>query len=392
MLQKLTSILKSERKLAVGLMSGTSLDGIDAALVEISGAGENTEVKLIEFDTTPYSSEDREQLIELCSPSSSTVEKICRMNVVLGERFGEAALNVIQKAGYQPGDIQFISSHGQTIYHWPEERSTLQIGELANIAAKTGILTVGDFRPSDMAYDGQGAPLVPFVDALLFSHETETRVLLNIGGISNLTVVPALSNRNRAFSAFDVGPGNVLIDGAVRRLTNNKQSYDKNGEMAKQGKVHLELLETLIQEDGFLTIQPPKSTGRELYTEDRLDKILVRAEKLNLNPNDTIATITAYTVQMIAESLDKFIHKDHAINQLIVSGGGAYNETIMDGLKDALSYKVSKMDDIAFDGDAKEAIAFTILGNQFLHGETNNLPTATGASKQVVMGKMALPS
>ncbi len=392
MLQKLTSILKSERKLAVGLMSGTSLDGIDAALVEIRGSGVSTEVKLIEFDTTPYSSEDREQLIELCSPFSSTVEKICRMNVVLGNRFGEAALNVIQKAGYKPEDIHFISSHGQTIYHWPEERSTLQIGELANIAAKTGILTVGDFRPSDMAYDGQGAPLVPFVDALLFSHETENRVLLNIGGISNLTVVPATSNQNRAFSAFDVGPGNVLIDGAVRRLTNNKQSYDENGEMAKQGVVHTELLETLLQEDGFLTIQPPKSTGRELYTEDRLDEILAKAEKLNLNLIDTIATITAYSVKMIAKSLDKYIHNDHAIDQLIVSGGGAYNEAIMNGLRESLSYKVSKMDDIAFNGDAKEAIAFTILGNQFLHGETNNLPSATGASKQVVMGKLALPS
>ncbi|MCF6137734.1 anhydro-N-acetylmuramic acid kinase [Pseudalkalibacillus berkeleyi] len=390
MLKKLTAIVESNRKLAVGLMSGTSLDGVDAALVEIKGFGPGTEVKLLAFDTTPYSVEEREQLIELCDPKKSTVEKICKMNVVLGDLFGEAALNVIKKTGYLPKDIQFISSHGQTIYHWPEERSTLQIGELANIAAKTGILTVGDFRPNDMAYDGQGAPLVPFVDRLLFSHETKNRILLNIGGISNLSVVPAISEINREVSAFDIGPGNVLIDGAVRRLTG--KTFDENGDLAKKGTIHDKLLESLIEEDQFLQIKPPKSTGRELYTEDRLGQILMKAKTLNLSMEDTIATITAYTVEMIVQSLSLYIHKEHTIDQLIVSGGGAYNEAIMDGLRNSLPYKVSKMDDISFNGDAKEAIAFTILGNQFLHGETNNLPSATGASQSVIMGKLALPS
>lgn len=392
MLKQISAIVDKDRKLAVGLMSGTSLDGVDAALVEIKGFGPLTEVKLIAFETTPYSVEDRQQLIELCDLKTSTVEKICKMNVVLGDRFGEAALNVIHKAGYKPEDIQFISSHGQTIYHWSEERSTFQIGELANIAAKTGILTVGDFRPTDMAYDGQGAPLVPFVDALLFSHETENRILLNIGGISNLSVVPAISTPNREIRAFDMGPGNVLIDGAVRQLTGNRQTYDHDGELAKKGTMHVELLESLIAEDEFLPIKPPKSTGRELYTEERLERILNKASERNLTMEDTIATITAYTVEMIVRSLALYIHKEHTIDQLIVSGGGAYNEAIMEGLRDSLPYTVSKMDEVAFSGDAKEAIAFTILGNQFLHGETNNLPSATGASQHVVMGKLVLPS
>ncbi|WP_221565381.1 anhydro-N-acetylmuramic acid kinase [Alkalihalobacillus sp. TS-13] len=392
MLKRLSKVVNEERKLAVGLMSGTSLDGIDAALVEMTGFGSRTKVRLIDFESTPYSVEERRQLIALCDPATSTVEKICKMNIILGDRFAEAALAVIKKAGLTPDAISFISSHGQTIYHWPEEHATLQISELANIAAKTGILTVGDFRPSDMAYQGQGAPLVPFVDALLFSHATENRVLLNIGGISNLTVVPAETSSAKEIGAFDVGPGNVLIDGAVRQLTANQQTYDLDGKIACKGNVHYDLLMTLLQEDGFLAVKPPKSTGRELYTEQRLATILKKAEDLSLSIEDTVATITAYTVEMISQSLELYVHKEQKIHELIVSGGGAHNQAIMAGLRQALSYKVSKMDDIAFAGDAKEAIAFTILGNQFLHGETNNLPSATGASRNVLMGKLVLPS
>ncbi|WP_408006639.1 anhydro-N-acetylmuramic acid kinase [Pseudalkalibacillus sp. A8] len=391
MLNRLAELVKREYKLAVGLMSGTSLDGIDAALVEIKGVGSQTDVRLVEFESIPYTVEEREQLIELCNPSKSTVEKICKMNIVLGDRFGEAALAVIRKAGLAPKDVSFVSSHGQTIYHWPEERATLQIGELANIAAKTGILTVGDFRPSDMAYQGQGAPLVPFVDALLFS-STENRILLNIGGISNLAVVPAHSSTIKEIKAFDVGPGNVLIDGAVRRLTGNEQTFDQGGKLAEKGNIHYDLLMTLIKEDEFLPIKPPKSTGRELYTEERLARILTKSQDLNLPMEDIVATITAYTVEMITQSLELYVHSDHDIDELIISGGGIHNKAIMDGLQKALPYKVSKMDEVSFNGDAKEAIAFTVLGNQFLHGEANNLPSATGATRNVLMGKLVLPS
>ncbi|WP_257347882.1 anhydro-N-acetylmuramic acid kinase [Pseudalkalibacillus decolorationis] len=391
MLRIISSILEKKKKVAVGLMSGTSLDGIDAALVEIEGVDDETQVRLIEFESIPYQAEDRNRIIELCNPENSTVEKICQMNVELGEHFAEAALTVIEKAGMKPGQIDFISSHGQTIFHWPEKEATFQIGELAVIAARTGIVTVGDFRPNDMAHGGQGAPLVPFVDSLLFSDDQRNRVLMNIGGISNLTIVPKRGAHAVACTAFDIGPGNVLIDGVVRTVTKDRQSFDMDGLIAAKGQVDGRLLDELLQNDAFLARSPPKSTGREHYNDALLQKILTRADELDLPFDTLVTTVTHYTIKSIVRSIHTFVSPIIDVDEVIVSGGGVHNRSIMEGLQNELSCNVMKLDDLTFSSDAKEAIAFVVLANQFLHGKSNNLPSATGANRETIMGKLVLP-
>jgi anhydro-N-acetylmuramic acid kinase len=390
MIQQLTKVLEKNKKLAVGLMSGTSLDGIDAALVEIENSGADTKVNLLHFETLSYEEEEREQILQLCSPSTSSVDDICRMNVYLGKKMADAALKVIKNAGKTPEQIDFISSHGQTIYHMPEEHATLQIGEPAVIAAESGCLTIGDFRPNDMAAGGQGAPLVPFVDYLLFNSKEKGRVLLNIGGISNVTVLPANTEADQV-TAFDTGPGNVLIDAIVRIGTNGKLSYDDGGQMGVNGTVCQEWLEQLLVADKYLMQQPPKSTGREFYSLDMAKRLWQEGMSRSLSLEDIVATVTHYTIQSIAINIKKYIDPYYDIQEVLVGGGGVHNQELMDGLQSELKQEVTSMEKLNFSSDAKEAIAFTILGNQFLHGQPNNLPTATGANRPVVMGKLVMP-
>ena len=267
MMNRIIQITAKEKRIAVGLMSGTSLDGVDAALVEIQGSGSGTRVRLLQFLTLPYTATDKTEILKLCSPRTSSVDDICRMNVILGEKMADAAAEVVKRHGVTLKDIDFISSHGQTIYHMPEQHATLQIGELAVIAARTGCITVGDFRPSDMAVGGQGAPLVPFTDYLLFGSDEKGRVLLNIGGISNVTVIKA-GARPEEVIAFDTGPGNMLIDAIVRLGTDGSLAYDTDGAFAARGKVCEEWLGQLLQKDAYIHMPPPKSTGREYYSMD----------------------------------------------------------------------------------------------------------------------------
>lgn len=390
MLQTLTHVLGKETKLAVGLMSGTSLDGIDAALVEISRNGRDTKVKLVAFETVSYSSKEREELLQLCSPETSAVDQICAWNVKLGHKFAQAALEVIAQAGLQRTDIDFISSHGQTIYHSPEKLATLQIGELAVIAEQTGILTVGDFRPNDLAAGGQGAPLVPFVDFLLFSSLEKGRILLNIGGIANLTVLPK-SAQPEEIIAFDTGPGNMLIDAIVRMATQGQSTYDHDGQWASKGSINQLWLEKIIQEDSYLQRDIPKTTGREYYTLQKAQALYEEGMHQGVSIEDILATVTAYTSHSIAHQIAMFVDPQYDIAEIIVSGGGAHNSFLIRELQKAVQQQVLVMEDIQFSSDAKEAIAFVVLGNQFLHGLANNLPTATGAQRQVSMGKLVFP-
>lgn len=383
-------MLGKSKKLAVGLMSGTSIDGIDAALVELEGFGFSTQVKLIHFVTVPYTLEEKEQILRLCHNSTATVDQICEMNVVLGKRFAEVALETIIAAGYMPQDIDFISSHGQTIYHLPDRQATLQIGDLAHLAQATGCLTVGDYRPSDMAAGGQGAPLVPYVDYLLFRKEDQGRILLNIGGMSNLTVLPAGCTEEEVI-AFDTGPGNVLIDGFVQKGTAGQQSFDQHGDIAARGKVDSAWLNLMLARDTNLTQKPPKSTGREYYSLNLVEQLWLEGIGGGLSFEDMMATITQYTVESIIRNIQLYIEPHYHIEEILVGGGGVHNKGIMKGLEQGLKQRVLVMDAIGFSSDAKEAIAFAILGNEFLHGQTNNLPAATGASKKVSMGKLALP-
>lgn len=384
------NVLEKEKKYAIGLMSGTSLDGIDAALVEIKGSGIQTKVTLLAFETIAFSNREIESVLKICNPASSSVDEICRINVYLGEKFASAALAVMKKANVKPDEIDFISSHGQTIYHMPAEQATMQIGELAVIAEKTGILTVGDFRPSDMAAGGQGAPLVPFVDYLLFRNQSKGRILLNIGGMSNLTVIPANANSDEIV-AFDTGPGNVLIDAIVQLGSEGKVRYDHGGSIAKKGTVDCDWLQQLLNQDSFIKELPPKSTGREHYTIKLAESMWNEGVMRGLSFEDIVATITCFTAESIAYNIHSFIDSKVKTDEVFVGGGGVHNTFLMDCLRQKVNQRVAAMEEVDVSSDAKEAIAFAILGNEFLHGNTNNLPSATGASRNVIMGKLVLP-
>ncbi len=251
MIETIKKVVEKQKKLAIGLMSGTSLDGIDACVVEIKGTGKNTEIKIIDFITLDYTKSEKERILKLCNKNTSSVDEICYMNSFLGNKMGQAAIEVCKKSNIDLNDIDFISSHGQTIYHMPNEHCTLQIGELSNIASVTGCLTVGDFRPSDMAYGGQGAPLVPYIDYLLFSSKNKGRVLLNLGGIGNITVLKANGREDDVY-AFDTGPANVLIDEIAKIITDGKMTFDADGKMASMGNIDELWLEEMIIQDEYL--------------------------------------------------------------------------------------------------------------------------------------------
>ena len=373
----------------IGLMSGTSADGVDAALVEIEGKGTETLVKLLGFSLLPYPGDLRRAILDLCDPEKGKVDKICRMNVVLGEWFAQGALRVCQDAGVDIEDVDLIGSHGQTIHHLPETvtlfetpvRGTLQIGDSSVVAERTGITTVSDFRSRDMAAGGEGAPVVPLVDYLLFRSETIGRVMLNIGGISNLTVLRKGCRREDVY-AFDTGPGNMVIDGVVSALTGGQDGYDEGGKRAALGKGSPELLDSLMQHP-FLALPPPKSTGREMFGTPVIDRVLERG----LPENDLIRTVTNFTVESIACALDRFVFPQCEIQEIVVSGGGAENPVIMAGLGETLlEQEVVRIEDRGLPSEAKEAIAFAILANETLAGQAGNVPRATGAAHPVVLG------
>ncbi|WP_231495758.1 anhydro-N-acetylmuramic acid kinase [Paucisalibacillus sp. EB02] len=381
---------------AVGIMSGTSLDGIDVAVVKISEEEENVQLELTHFDSIPYSAEVKQEILELCDPAKANIQMISSMNMLLGRLYGEAALTVIKASGLQPEDIAFISSHGQTIFHQPEAitigihnvTSTLQIGDISTIAEQTGITTVGDFRTRDMAVGGQGAPLVPYADYLLFRDKEIGRVLVNIGGITNLTILPANGNEDLV-KAYDTGPGNMIMDYFAKRITNGKQGYDKNGELASGGKVIHDWLEDLLNEP-YYALEPPKSTGRELFGEEYASSLWDTADKLAISLVDRIATVTKLTAVTLTDQIK--LHLESAnIQEVFISGGGCYNPTLMREIESGLptDIKLRKMDEIGMPADAKEAMVFALLGYQYLNKRTNNFPPATGAKRKVMLGKVA---
>ncbi|SDS72662.1 anhydro-N-acetylmuramic acid kinase [Paenibacillaceae bacterium GAS479] len=384
--------------LAVGLMSGTSLDGVDAAVVRLEGEGLDTTAKLLHFHTRPYEEPLQEALRRLCDPAQSDVQTICGMNAWLGERFADAVLDAVREAGLTMNEIDFVSSHGQTIWHMPEAPagapylapSTLQLGDLAFIAARTGRPTVGDFRPADLAVGGQGAPLVPYGDLVLLRHPERGRLLQNIGGIGNCTVLPAGAGPDDVFG-FDTGPGNMVIDRVVQRLSGGKLRFDEGGELAALGTPDSRLLAELLQHPYFLQ-PPPKSTGRELFGAAYAESLLKRAEELGLSDADTIATATALTARSIADACRRLVMPQCRIDEIIVSGGGAHNRTLLRQLAELLpELRVLSSGEIGLDSDAKEAVLFALLGYHFLLGIPNNLPKVTGASRPALLGKLALP-
>ncbi|WP_246029225.1 anhydro-N-acetylmuramic acid kinase [Paenibacillus humicus] len=384
--------------IGVGLMSGTSLDGVDAAVVRLEGSGLDARAELLHFHTRAYGEPLRESLRKLCDPAASDVESLCGMNVYMAELFSEAVLEAVRDAGLSMSEVDFVSSHGQTVWHMPEppsgrphlSRSTLQIGDLSVLAKLTGVVAVGDFRPADLAVGGQGAPLAPYGDLVLLRHPDRGRLLQNIGGIGNCTALPAGAGPQDVF-AFDTGPGNMVIDAAVHRLTGGAASYDAGGAMAARGTPDAELLAELL-EHPYFRMPPPKSTGRELFGAAYADGFLERAAARGLGAEDIVATATALTARSIADACRQLVLPRCEVHELVVSGGGACNATLLTMLSGLLpELSVTTSGSLGIPDDAKEAVIFALLGHDFLLGQANNLPSATGASRPTVLGKLALP-
>jgi anhydro-N-acetylmuramic acid kinase len=372
-------------------MSGTSADGIDVALVRVAGR----KASLENFAAFSFPREAQKEILKLGEGRPVTTREISQLNFLLGELFAAAALSACKKFRVPPAQIDVIGSHGQTVFHQGAPAafhgrriaSTLQIGEASVIAARTGITTVGDFRPADIAAGGQGAPLVPFVDFLLYRNPRLGRVALNIGGIANVTVIPAGAAVEDVF-AFDTGPGNMVIDALVRHFTRGRKGFDRNAEMAARGKLLLGLLQTLLR-DKYFSRLPPKTAGREQYGEKYLRALLSHREARRARPEDIIRTATILTALSILDAFHHFILPKAKIGELIVSGGGAHNPLLMAQLESGLEgIRVRTADELGVPGDAKEAFAFAMLACETLRKRPANVPGATGAKKAVVLGKV----
>lgn len=373
----------------VGLMSGTSADGVDAAIVEIS----SRKVRLLAFETFAYTAMLRREILSLCRPELARLDDICHYNFVLGEVFADAVTKLCSKSGISLCSIDLIGSHGQTIYHNPSGRrysgravcSTLQIGEPSIIAEHTNVTTVADFRPRDMAAGGQGAPLVPYADYVLFKHKQLSRAVQNIGGIANVTFLPGGCTQDDII-AFDTGPGNMVIDGLIRIISGGRKHYDSGGKMAARGAVDKRLLGEMLRHP-FFRRRPPKSTGREDFGSDFAERIYRRAGRKGLADADIVATVTSLTAKSIARAYRRFLNA--MPNELILCGGGAHNRTLVEMLHAELpDIKMLSTNDFGISVDAKEAVSFAILAWATIKGITNNVPAATGAEWPVILGKI----
>jgi anhydro-N-acetylmuramic acid kinase len=373
----------------IGLMSGTSGDGVDAALVSIRGTGLNLTVTQRAFCPTPYPASLRRQVLAVSG--DGTVAEVCHLNAVLGEWFAKAAMNVLARARLRPSEVHLIGSHGQTVHHLPKPirvpglgliRSTLQIGEPAVIAERTGITTVADFRPRDVAAGGDGAPLTPYVHYLLLRNRRRSRLVVNLGGISNVTYLPA-GGGLRDIRAFDTGPGNMVLDALVSRMTGGRQSMDRGGRMAARGRMDVRLLRQLLAHP-FLHQRPPKSTGREEFGEAFLARLQAAGRRRKLRPEDLLATCSLMTAMSIGMAR-RWLKGN--IDEVVVGGGGTNNRTLMRNLASVFDpAPVRTFDEVGWDSKAFEAVAFAVLAYQTLKGEATNVPAATGAAHPVVLG------
>ena len=377
----------------LGLMSGTSVDGVDCALVDISPVQARPRIKLLASQTIAYPPKLREQV--LLASTKGTVAEFCHLNAVIGEMFAKAALLTIKRAGLLPEDIQLIGSHGQTVYHQPTPirepgigliRSTLQIGDPAIVAERTGITTVANFRTRDRAAGGEGAPLAPYVHHLLFQEKRQSRLVVNLGGIGNVTYLSAHGALNDV-RAFDTGPCNMLLDGLVLKGTSEKYHFDRSGRLARKGESHGPLLKTLLAHS-YLAKRPPKSTGREEFGDHYISKIFRQAKAKRLSLEDMLATSCEFVATTIVESCQWLKGN---VDEVICGGGGVNNLALMEALKKVFSPRpVCTMDQHGVASDVFEALAFAVMAYETLQGNTSNVPSVTGARHPVVQG-MVVP-
>ena len=388
----------------IGLMSGTSLDGVDAVLVSITtDAAENVlNVILQDQVSLPYSKEVKDKVSELCIPGKSDIKDLTLAHFGLAHWNAAAVNALIEKGGYDRKRIDAVSMHGQTVWHAPVPEyfpgpqgpiavtGTLQIGNAQLVSSLTGLTVISDFRSADMAEGGQGAPLAPSIDYLLFGDKEKGIAVQNIGGIGNVTVLPLKGNADSVF-AFDTGPGNMIIDCLVSMGTNNIMQYDEGGIIASQGTISQELLTSLMKDPYFFK-KPPKSTGREVYGVEFTQAFMKKGTDLSLSFEDMVATATAFTANSMAQSYKDFVLPVTPLHTVIVSGGGARNKTLLKMLSDLLpnGIEVTTSDGFGVPDQAREAMAFALMGHESLMGRPGNLPSVTGASKSVVLGVMTM--
>ena len=380
--------------LAIGLMSGTSADGVDAALVRIF-PGARTRVETLDFHAPPYPKNLRERLLLAGGEAGALTDEICSLHREVGEAFAAAAFEVASSSGARLEQIDFISSHGQTVRHLPEDMagvrgpllpSTFQIGDPAFIAQRTGITCVSDFRSRDMAAGGAGAPLTPWAHRILFSRENTASAFLNLGGISNVTYLPPAGAEG--VFGFDCGPANMALDALAGRITNGEKTHDQDGALAAAGRVCPDTLAELRRHP-YLKRKPPKSTGREMFGEAFVDETIERMASRGGDLKDAIATLTAFSASCVADAIRDFFPTDSPLAEVVVGGGGVHNKTLMRGLRDALGdLPLVESDARGVSTDAVEAVCFALLAWGTLTGQTNNLPSVTGANKAVCLGNV----
>ena len=381
-------------RIAIGLMSGTSADGVDAALIRI-GPGFPPQIEVSEFQSIPYPGDLRRRVLIACGEPGATTAEICSLHRMVGEAFAEASLALLEAAGLPGSQVDFIGSHGQTIRHLPEGGegpegaflpSTLQIGDPGVISERTGCTVISDFRARDVAAGGSGAPLTPWAHRALFSRPDTPVAFLNLGGISNLTYIPPLEEKG--LFGFDAGPANMPLDAFVEKVTGGKERMDRDGAMAGRGRVDESALDTLMGHP-YLSLPAPKSTGREMFGKAFLDKFTEPMEKRGVPIEDQLATLTAFSAQSILMAIQDHFPAAAPPAELIVGGGGIHNKTLMNHLKERLGpIPVVSSAQRGVSPDAVEAVSFALLAWGTLNGEATNVPAATGADYETLLGNI----
>ncbi len=398
-LQSLYQIAQKPSRKIIGLMSGTSMDGLDVALCEVSGAGESTEVRLLNFDTVDYSEEIKTEIRKVFAKQTIDFQHLALLNEWIGTLHADMILDCLQRWNIPTQDVDLVASHGQTVMHAPKilhqqekfSNATLQIGDGDHIAVKTGIITLSDFRQKHIAAGGEGAPLAVYGDYFIFGKKGENRIMLNMGGIANFTYLPATMNPEEVF-VTDTGTGNTLIDAFTRHYFPEK-AYDKDAEIARQGSVNQALLEELKADD-FFKGAFPKTTGPELFSIEYVKKAQAKSNTEHISVNDLLATLTRFSAETIAEAINFTVkNTDISISDFNVymSGGGMHNPLLVNWLKELLPCNFLKTNDLGISGDAKEAVLFAILANETVSGGESDFGSRRGIPS-VSMGKISFPS
>lgn len=399
-MKRLKLVVTKRKKRVLGVLSGTSVDAVDIVLVEITGYGIKTKLKVIDFEAFPINSAVKNYILNTSTVNSGNVENVCKVNFLVGKLFAEKINLFLKRHSINSDSIDFIGSHGQTIYHIPQNtrflnynlKSTLQVGDISVISNLTGIPTIGDFRTADVAVGGDGAPLVPYLDYILFRNPKKSRILINIGGIANLTFLKAGAKLNEVI-AFDTGPGNMLIDNYCQKFLNI--NFDKNGKISQSAKAATteeNILNKILNKlDPYVRKKPPKSTGREVYGEKFL-QIVLRNTK-GLDKTQILRILTKYTAISIIYNIEKYIGNKYKIDEIYLSGGGANNLFILNEIKKHFNkVPVKKLE--AKNGiniDNKEAVLFAVLANEFVSHNPSNITSVTGAKRNCILGKLSIP-